>query len=146
MAKIRKFSISDIEKVRKIRMVSLPDPWPKSRFQKMFEKYPEGFIVAEEKKEVIGYAIGGAKNNFGKIISLVVDSNWRNQGIGTKLINFLINQFKEKGLKEISAHVRTWNNEALSFYGNLGFKIIEKVKNYYRNGDDAYLMKKEMGA
>ena len=101
--------------------------------------------MAENDKEVIGYTIGRPRNNqAGEIISIAVSPNWRQQGIGGTLTNVLINHFKEKNLKEISLHVRTENEGGTAFYQNLGFKILETIKNYYQNGDNACLMIKEI--
>ena len=147
MIKIRKFLPSDLEKVKEIENISFSKRQAYSRkyFEKLHQNYPQGFIVAENDKEVIGYTIGRPRNNqAGEIISIAVSPNWRQQGIGGTLTNVLINHFKEKNLKEISLHVRTENEGGTAFYQNLGFKILETIKNYYQNGDNACLMIKEI--
>lgn len=146
MIKIRQFSLSDLGKVMEIEKVSFlnRDVYPNSLFEKYYKEYPEGFIVAENEGEIVSYTIGKPKNELGEIISLAVKPDWRQKGIGTKLTNFLISHFKEIGLKEIFLHVRTKNKIGISFYQNLGFKILKTIKNYYRNGDSAYLMRKEI--
>lgn len=147
MIRIRKFALSDLPKVMKIERVSFPyqENFPKFLFEKYYREYPNGFIVAENENEIRGYTIGRPKNGGAEIISLAVDSKWRRKGIGTKLTNFLIGHFKGRGLKEVFLHVRTKNKAGISFYQKLGFKILKTIKNYYRNGNDAYLMRKEMG-
>lgn len=144
MAKIRRFKIPDLDRVTEIRKNSLPNPWPKSLFEKMYRLYPEYFFVAEEKGKVIGYITGQIRRKISRINSLAVDKKWRKRGIGRTLANHLIDEFKRKRVKEIFLHVRTWNKKALNFYQNLGFKIIKTIKKYYKNEDDAYLMKKEI--
>ncbi|MDI6603259.1 MAG: ribosomal protein S18-alanine N-acetyltransferase [Patescibacteria group bacterium] len=152
MLKIRQFSLSDLEEVMEIERMSFPnrEVWPKDYFERLYLKYPAGFIVAENNGKIIGYMIGRPKNRVpvkwtGEIVSLAVDPDFRQKGIGTKLTNFLINHFKEKGIKEISLHVRARKKVAISFYQNFGFKTIKKIENYYCNGDDALLMKKSLG-
>ncbi len=146
MLTIRKFKLSDLAGVMEIEKASFPksQAYPRSYFERYYQKYPQGFIVAENKGKIIGYAIGQLKNNSGEFISLAVRPEFRQKGIGKELTNFLINHFKEKGGKEISLNVRTGNKIAISFYKNLGFKILKTIKNYYQNGEDAYLMKKEV--
>lgn len=150
MIKIRKFSLSDLEEVMKIGRTSFPKnkTYSEDYFQKCYQKYPEGFIVAENKGKIVGYAISQLKRGIsirriGKFISLAVKPEFRQKGVGKKLVNSLINNFKKK-VKEISLTMRTKNKIAISFYQNLGFKIIKKIENYYRNNDDAYIMKKEI--
>ena len=67
---------------------------------------------------------------------------FQNQGIGTKLINYVIDKYKEK-CKNITLEVRKDNENAIHLYKKVGF--IEKVirKNYY-NDVDGILMEKEL--
>ena len=60
------------------------------------------------------------------------------------MVNFIIQRLKEKSVKEVFLHTQRKNRAASSFYKKLGFRIIKIVKNYYRNGDNAYLMRKEI--
>ena len=147
MIKLRRISLSDLDRVMEIEKASFPDreAWSKTYFEILYQKYPEGFIIAENNGKVIGYTIGRPQNRapaerVAEIVSLAVDPTWRQKGVGAKLTNFLIEHFKEKGLKEISLCVRTKNKKGISFYQKLGFKILKTIKNYYRNGDDAFLM------
>ena len=130
-----------------IEKASFPDreAWSRVYLEILYRKYPPGFIIAENNGKVIGYTIGRPQNRapaerVAEIVSLAVDPTWRQKGVGAKLTNFLIEHFKEKGLKEISLCVRTKNKKGISFYQKLGFKILKTIKNYYRNGDDAFLM------
>jgi len=143
MVKLRKFSFSDLERVRKIDKVSFPDraSYSENFLKKLSQNYPQGFVVAEENKKIIGYTIGRPKNGQAEIISLAVDPGWREKGIGTILTKFLIEHFQKEGIKEVFLYVRTKNKGAVSFYQELGFKISETLESFYSNGDNAYLMK-----
>jgi len=148
MIKLRKFSLSDLEQIMEIEKISFPNRklFSEDYFRKLYQKYPEGFIVAEDKGKILGYAIGEVQKDCGKIISIAVHPAWRKKGIGKKLANFLIEHFKKENLKKISLHVRKNNLAAISFYQNLGFQILKTIKNYYQNGDDADLISKNLGA
>ena len=120
-----------------IEKASFPnwEAWSRIYFEILYQKYPEGFIIVENNREIIGYTIGRLRNRapaeqVAEILSLAVDPDFRQKGIGTKLTNFLINHFKEKGLKETSLCVRTKNKTGISFYQKLGFKILKTIKNY----------------
>jgi len=146
MLKIRRFLPADLERVMKIERDSFlnREPWSRNYFEGLYQKCPEGFLVAENGGGVRGYTIGQTKNKSAEIISLAVAPAWRKKEIGTKLANFLINSFKEKNIKEIFLHVRTKNKKVISFYQNLDFEILKTIKNYYRNDEDVYLMLKEI--
>jgi len=146
MTKLRKFSLSDLDQVIKIEGISFPNrkSWSREYFKKFYQKYPRGFIVAENESEVMGYAVGKPKNDEAEIISLAINPNFRQQGIGAELANFLLEHFKKKGTRKISLRVRTKNKLGIAFYRKAGFEISKKIKNYYQNGDDAYLMRKKI--
>jgi len=57
----------------------------------------------------------------GEIRSLAVDKKYQGKGIGKKLVNSLLKEAKELGLKEVL--VLTYKKE---FFEKLGFKEIEK--------------------
>lgn len=67
---------------------------------------------------------------------------FQNKGIGTCLINFVIDKYKEK-CKNITLEVRKDNKNAINLYKKVGF--VEKAirKNYY-NDVDGILMEKEL--
>ena len=136
--------MADLSAVMEIRKNSLPDAWQESSFKRMFTRHPQEFLVAENGKEAVGYIIGAVKDSSGKINSLAIKPDWRKQGIGENLLRKAIGLIKRKGGKKIFLHVRTWNKEALEFYKNQGFGIIKTTNGHYKNGDDAYLMKKEI--
>lgn len=73
---------------------------------------------------------------------IIVDNNYRNLGIATKLLNFI--EEKYKNILNITLEVRQSNKEAIGFYKKNGFKEATKRKNYYVD-EDAILMIKNLG-
>lgn len=143
--KIRKFSLLDLDQILKIEKASFfQDAYPRSLFENLFKKCPEGFIVASLEEKIVGYTIGEISNDSGKIVSIAVDPNHRNQGIGRTLLNTLIEDFRQKGIRTLSCEVRTVNKESISFFESLGFRVIKTIKNFYQNGGDAFLMRRKM--
>jgi len=78
------------------------------------------------------------------MISLAIEPDYRKKGIGTKLANFAIEHFKNREVNKITSHVRTKNKAGILFHRSLGFKKTKTIKNYYSNGDNAFLMIKEI--
>jgi len=137
---IRKFQSADLEQVLRISRESFSQPWPRSEF----EKYFENSLVAEENKKIAGFMIGVVSENQGVVKLIAVNKEYRGQGIGKSLMEFIFNHFQQKGVKEIQAHTRIQNESGITFLKSFGFEIIETVKNYYLNGENAYLMKKKL--
>ena len=138
--KIRKFRSEDLNRVLEITRASFLRPWPK----KEFEKYLEDSFVAEEDGKVVGSIVGATLENQGIIKLIAVEQNYRGKGIGKKLIEFILEYFKEKDVKEIMARSRTQNTAGISFLKTFGFEITKTIENYYPNGNNAYLMKKKL--
>lgn len=98
--------------------------------------------------EIIVYESGGELIAFVEYIKLyesleilyiVVSQNSRRKGIGRSLIEYLS---KLEGVEKIILEVRESNEEAMHFYENMGFKVLRKILDYYKNGECAYAMEK----
>jgi len=112
----------------------------------------EAFLEAILKKYIYGY-LSKEKKLLAFIFMKKYDEKLRiyqiatiktNQGIGGELMKFIINFGINNRYKIIFLEVHTYNIRAINFYFNNGFKIIEYIKNYYKNGNSAYQMKLEI--
>lgn len=74
------------------------------------------------------------------IVNIVVDEEFRNKGIATILIEYVITLFDD--IESIILEVNENNEIAISLYEKNGFKIINKRNNYY--GADAALVMKRV--
>jgi ribosomal-protein-alanine N-acetyltransferase len=145
---IEKFDSSNLNEILEIEKDAFEkrEIFPKEYFLELSKKWPEGCLVAKLNKEIVGYIIGEKNKDSGLIVSVAVKKEWRKRGIGTKLIEKLLENFKKEGIKIVFLHVREENKETINFYQSLGFKIRELVYNYYSNGENAYLMEKNLGS
>lgn len=71
---------------------------------------------------------------------IIVDSNYRRQGIANNLLNYLIEQ--NRNVKNITLEVKSSNIPAIKLYENSGFKKIAIRKKYYKDEDGILMMKK----
>ena len=140
MMKIRKFLSKDSKQIIEISRASFAEPWP----QDEFEKYPEGSFVAEENGEVAGFMIGKISGNRGTLKLIAVNQAYRGKGVGNSLMENIFNYFKENNIKEVVAHSRIHNKAGCAFLKSFGLEIVETIKNYYLDGEDAYSMVKKL--
>lgn len=74
-----------------------------------------------------------------EIINVVVESSNRGAGIGTKLLNYVIEKFNPE---HVLLEVRETNESAINFYKKNGFIEIRKIKNYYGTEDGIVMERK----
>ncbi|MCR5231945.1 MAG: GNAT family N-acetyltransferase, partial [Acholeplasmatales bacterium] len=73
-----------------------------------------------------------------------VNKDYQHKGIGSELLNELMNFLIEKGAKSFILEVRESNNNAIRLYEKFGFKEISIRKNYYSNLENAKVLLKEV--
>jgi ribosomal protein S18 acetylase RimI-like enzyme len=52
--------------------------------------------------------------------------------------------FSARGVTTVRLEVRTLNVAAQKLYENLGYVTVQRMNQYYSNGDDGYLMVKSL--
>ncbi|MEM3718718.1 MAG: ribosomal protein S18-alanine N-acetyltransferase [Candidatus Bathyarchaeia archaeon] len=138
-----------------INRTCLPENYVNHFFIDLHERFPETFIVAEENGEVVGYImcrIETGLSNFGfggfikkgHIVSVAVMPKHRRKGIGQALVEKAMEGMRLYNAKNCFLEVRVTNLPAISLYKKLGFKIIRTIHGYYSDGEDAYLMSREI--
>ena len=80
------------------------------------------FVVIEIDNEVIGAGQASYKKNIGELGRIYIKKEFRNNGIGTKLIKHLIDFLKKKKVKEIESYAYTRNKSSLKVHHKFGFK------------------------
>ena len=146
MIEIVKMTKEHIKDVHKIEEDCFSIPWSEKAFLDELTKNKMAiYIVAKENDKVLGYGGMWHVINEGHITNVAVKKEHRNQGIGLKIINALIDIAKEKEMIGITLEVRVSNNKAQSIYKKSGF-IIEGIrKEYYDdNKEDAIIMWKHL--
>ena len=98
--------------------------------------YSQYVYVIDDK--IVGYILITIIDYLLEIHLLYVDNLFRNQKIGTKLIDYIINKYSShRFLLEVAIN----NYIAIKLYENMNFKIINIRKKYY-NDIDAYVMER----
>lgn len=88
---------------------------------------------------VIGYIGMWCVFENGQITNFYIHPEFQGQGLGKMLLEYALNIFKQK-VEIITLEVRVSNARAKKMYESYGFSVGGVRKNYYSNGEDAYLM------
>jgi len=148
---LRRCELGDIIPVMEINLSTLPEHYSDYFYESLLEELPEAFIVAEISGRVIGYIMCKMEHGFsnfkklgfvkkGHVVSIAVIDEHRRKGFGSVLVDEAINGVKTIHGSELYLEVRCSNNDAVRLYEKLGFSIIQRLKAYYRDGEDAYVM------
>ncbi len=79
------------------------------------------------------------------LLDIAVDPDVQGQGIGSRLMQFLIDECRARGVNTIFLEVRVTNTRAIALYKKFGFEQISIRKNYYSSPHcDGYVMRKEI--
>ncbi|MGQ0638308.1 MAG: ribosomal protein S18-alanine N-acetyltransferase [Nitrososphaerota archaeon] len=148
---IRRCDASDIIPVMEINMKTLPEHYSDYFYESLLSELPEAFLVAEINRKLVGYIMCKIEYGFsnfkklgfvkkGHVVSVAVLEEHRKKSIGRALVEEAISGVKIKKTDELYLEVRCSNNEAVRLYEKIGFTIKQRLKAYYRDGEDAYLM------
>jgi len=141
---IREFKRPDVKRVLEIERMSFSDPYPANILIDIYN-LGAGFLVAQENNRIVGYIIFWIKfEDEGHIISIAVDSSYRRQDVGSKLVETSLEVFKKFRVKDIKLEVRVGNREARKFYSKMGFKEDKIVEDYYEDHEDAVIMSRDI--
>lgn len=118
------------------------DFWNYNVFKSELENGNSRYLVAKIDNEIVGFAGIIPILDEADISNIVVHKNFRNQKIGSSLLEGLINLAISLNLRELNLEVRESNFPAIKLYEKYGFEICGFRKKYYNNMENAVLMKK----
>ena len=77
----------------------------------------------------------------GHISTLALRSEWRGNRLGELLFLAGMVQAMDDGAWTVALEVRISNQVAINLYTKYGFNAVSRLRQYYANGEDAYLMR-----
>jgi ribosomal-protein-alanine N-acetyltransferase len=83
-------------------------------------------------------------NGAAHLTTIGVAPEHRRRGLGIKLLEHLEKVLKQKEIGTIMLEVRVGNFAAQNLYRRIGYTVVQRINNYYNNGEDCYLMMKPL--
>ena len=145
-ATLRPIKMADIREMRMVNEASMRENYSNEMWRDWFQKCkPYSFVVVAD-NWVAGYIYCNGE----MIISFAVSEKYRNQGVGTLLLqsclNAIFSDAKLKNVPSLKLHTRV-SNRCIALYKRFNFVGDDETtieKDYYTNEDntkeDAYLM------
>ncbi len=128
---IENFSEPHLNEVFSIENNSNPTPWKIDTFKQVLEVRTMSFVIKDQNK-IIAFCIASKVLDECHLQNISVIDGFRNQGLGTYVIQVLMGRAQIFGLKVIFLEVRESNKVAISFYEKLNFKKVGHREGYYK--------------
>lgn len=168
---IRPMELGDIPTVVAIDQLSFPTPWSTSSYSYELRHAKTSFYYVllkpatnkpappkqgwrqwfldplgypRRESRVIGYMGFRLQVPGVHISTLAVHPDWRGNGLGELLLLTALEEAVAKGLTSVTLEVRASNHVAQHLYRKYGFQFTGVHQGYYRDGEDAWLMKVEL--
>lgn len=102
------------------------------------------YFVLEIDGSFGGYIGLWIEEEHSEILNFLILEKYRNMGFGSMVLEFVIDLVASVNVNNISLEVRESNKTAQKLYEKYGFVYSHTRKNYYKNGEDALLLVKEI--
>jgi ribosomal-protein-alanine N-acetyltransferase len=88
-------------------------------------------LIAHDAAHIQGFAVMRFGDEHAHLLLLCVQPAQRQQGIGRRLMDWLLESARVAGIESVALELRADNAAALAFYGRLGFTETQLVPAYY---------------
>ncbi len=132
---------ADLPEVAKIEAECFAEPWSISSLKLYLGKDAYAVVAKDTNGSILGYGGMVLAPGEGQIINLAVRAEQRQKGIGSRLLQSLLQKAEDLSLESVSLEVRVSNQKAISLYQRFGFRTSGIRKHFYRHpAEDAAVM------
>lgn len=142
------FEITDLdEKLSKfinLDKTDFPFPWSRAEWEETFKSKNSLITFFEEGSDLIGFSLIEINKfeSLGHLYKIVVANKYRKQKYALKLLKLAEEYLCDAGCNFVYLEVAVNNKNAISLYDSSGYVILNRIKQFYSNGDDAFAMQK----
>ncbi len=127
----RRATEADLPTMNAIEQSAHFQPWTAEQLASCFRsKNLIGALTLND--VVIAYGVMSVVMGEAELLTLAVSADYKQQGLGFKLLNLLFNEVINEGVYCCFLEVRPSNKPAIKLYRKLGFYQVGVRKNYYK--------------
>jgi len=136
----------DSEEISAIEARSFTNPWHSQTFRSLISQKRAQVLVAEDGElGVVGYAVVWWVMDQGELANLAVTEGLRGKGIGSALLDRVLDDARDHSVETLFLEVRMSNDPAFRLYLSRGFVQVAVRKDYYRRPrEDARVLLKDL--
>jgi len=117
--------------------------WSPAEYRRLFAEAGRVVLVIEE-NAVQGFIVGRELGPEWEIENIVVAGSVQRRGLGTRLVQKLLDLARSRGAQAVFLEVRESNRAARTLYSKAGFVEIGRRRSYYRNPEEDALVCKKL--
>lgn len=141
---IRPVGEEDYKKIADIEQKSFVNPWTEKSVIDDIKSTLSHYYVAEVDGDIAGFYAFRYVIDEVELLKIAVKKPYRRKKIGYEMMLSLIERAMSLGADKIFLEVRRGNIPAIKLYEKIGFNQIYTRENYYKDGEDAYVMCKKL--
>lgn len=135
-------TIDDLESMKDTLYSDFDNFWSYNILKNELLSNNTTYIVAKENNRVIGFAGIMTCLDEATLNNIVVRKDFRQKGVGTELLETIIELCGNLNMKTLTLEVNASNIQAINLYKKFGFENLGIRKKYYNNTSDAIIMTK----
>ena len=133
----------DVDQIVSLQQSCFPDGWDKQMLVSGLDSGNLLGITAKKDGKLFAFVTFSVNCDFAEINDILVLPECRRQGVGKQLLQMVEKQVKTLTQK-IFLEVRERNLPAINLYKSQGFIQLSIRKKYYKDGENALVMHKEL--
>lgn len=122
----------------------LPWSWTEDRIARCIIRPECAVIVARDRRRFAGFAIMDFYDQHAHLSLLAVRPGYRQQGIGSRLVQWLESTARTAGIFDVRLELRARNHNAQRFYEKLGYSVVGQRTAYYAGVENASCMNHDL--
>ena len=137
----------DIDAILPLENELYHKPWLKKDYEYELNENPFAYylkMIDKDSNEIMGYIGFWIKFEYAEITKLSIAKKYQGYKLSKLLMNDAERRIRLAECVNITLEVRVSNTVAINLYKSCGFENAATRKRYYENGEDAYLMLKEI--
>ena len=143
---ITRMAVDHLDDLAQLESMAFSRPWSYDALAEELQNPLAVFFVAEdvETERSLGYIGMHHILDEGLIANIVVHPGYRRMGIGTRLVNEVIEYAKKHDIRRLTLEVRASNAPAIALYENMGFKKEGVRRGFYDSPEDGLIYSLEL--
>jgi ribosomal protein S18 acetylase RimI-like enzyme len=124
----------------------LPWSWTPRRVAGLMRQRESSATIAKDGNRLAGFILAQYGDESVHIALLCVAKEYRRQGIGRRLVQWVEETARVAGLFLVRLEVRAIKRDTRFFYASLGYREIDRMEGYYSGIEDAIKLSRDLRA